>query len=157
MYPPTEPNPYDYGLVDGPNGENKWSDPGRQRIYRNLHREWKQYQTWTTNRNPKRAKLEAQFGYDTKYAAHLVRLLDEAEELLLTGHLTLPLKSAYRDHYLHTLNGCYSYEDVVCLGERSKDYLQDLEKVSSLPKYPNRSALENLLIELHLGWIANAR
>jgi predicted nucleotidyltransferase len=59
----------------------------RERQYRSAIREWQQYQQWTRNRNPVRAELERQFGYDTKHAMHLLRLLRMAVEILTTGEV----------------------------------------------------------------------
>lgn len=48
-------------------------------------------------RGPKdvsRPFLEDQFGYDTKYAMHIIRLLDEGRELMETGQVSLPRPNA---------------------------------------------------------------
>ena len=45
----------------------------------------KQYWDWKKNRNESRSELEEKFGYDTKHAMHLVRLLRMAEEVLQEG------------------------------------------------------------------------
>src|ERR1039458_5020213 len=44
------------------------------RVIRVVH-QVDQYNGWKAQRNPKRAELEAKFGYDTKHAMHLVRLM----------------------------------------------------------------------------------
>jgi predicted nucleotidyltransferase len=41
-------------------------------------------------KNCKRADLEHKYGYDTKYAMHVIRLFGEAKELMETGRITLP-------------------------------------------------------------------
>ena len=61
----------------------------RERRYRSAAREWQQYQEWLRKRNPKRADLERQHGYDTKHAMHLVRLLRMAGEILSTGEVVV--------------------------------------------------------------------
>ena len=48
---------------------------------------WDSYQTWKTHRNPARAELERQHGYDTKHAMHLIRLMRMGLEVLETGDL----------------------------------------------------------------------
>lgn len=42
----------------------------------------KNYWDWKNNRNESRAKLEEEYGFDTKHAFHLIRLLRMAEEIL---------------------------------------------------------------------------
>ena len=48
-------------------------------------RNWEQYETWKLERNPVRSELEAKFGYDTKHAGHLVRLMRMCKEIMTTG------------------------------------------------------------------------
>lgn len=49
--------------------------------------EWKAYQDWAEERNPKRKELEAKAGYDAKHASHLVRLIRMAYEILEYGEV----------------------------------------------------------------------
>lgn len=56
----------------------------RERRYRAARKEWSQYEHWKKHRNESRAALEAQHGYDTKHAMHLVRLSRMAAEILST-------------------------------------------------------------------------
>jgi predicted nucleotidyltransferase len=146
--PPVEPDPYDYTLYSNEHGAQKWRDNDQANIYRELHKRWKEYQTWRKNRNPARAKLEERFGYDTKHAAHLYRLSLEAKELLITGALVLPLQQGTRETYKAILNGVASYDTVVAKAHGIKDELLELEKSSVLPKRPNHKAAEELLIKL---------
>jgi len=44
---------------------------------------------WTRSRNPARAELERRYGYDTKHAMHLIRLLRMAVEVLSTGEVVV--------------------------------------------------------------------
>ena len=59
----------------------------QEKEYANMARSYKQYQAWKRNRNPARAKMEAESGFDRKHASHLARLLRSGEQLLKTGHL----------------------------------------------------------------------
>jgi hypothetical protein len=61
----------------------------RERRHRAALREWQQYQEWTRSRNPARAELERRYGYDTKHAMHLIRLLRMAVEILSTGEVVV--------------------------------------------------------------------
>ena len=91
---------------------------------------------------------------NSKHASHLYRLVLEAEELLTTGHLTLPLGPSVRGKVLAVLRGEVRYEDVVAMGEEAKNRLLALEGASPLPKCPDRKAAEQLLISLQLAWLA---
>jgi len=151
--PPSEPDPTQYGLYSDDKGAQKWENQAQADVYRKLHKRWKDYQAWRKTRNPARAKLEQKHGYDSKHAAHLYRLSLEAQELLTTGNLTLPLKSEYRQVYLDVLNGQVDYDDVVAKAHSLKEELQALEANSPLPKRPNHKAVEALLIKLQWEYL----
>jgi uncharacterized protein len=53
-----------------------------ERKYRAAVKHWDAYQAWKTQRNPQRAELERRFGYDTKHAMHLLRLMHTGLEVL---------------------------------------------------------------------------
>ena len=56
-----------------------------EKKYRAAMKHWDSYQAWKTHRNPARAELERQHGYDTKHAMHLIRLMRMGLEVLETG------------------------------------------------------------------------
>lgn len=58
-----------------------------EKKYRSAMKQWDAYQAWKAHRNPARAALERQHGYDTKHAMHLIRLLRMGLEILETGEL----------------------------------------------------------------------
>lgn len=101
--------------------------------------------------NPKRADTIEKFGYDTKFAYHVCRLVLETEQILVTHELDLQ-----RDkELLKTVRkGEWSLE-------RIEDWFQNMEKSleqlyinSSLQNTPNESAIKTLLIEcleMHYG------
>ena len=61
----------------------------KERQYTGAKREWDQYQNWKKTRNSARAELEEKYGYDTKHAYHLVRLIRMCRETLITGLVTV--------------------------------------------------------------------
>lgn len=151
--PPGKPNPYEFGLADKPSGAQDWTSRNQKNAYENQLKQFQHYETWRENRNPARAELERKYGYDTKHAMHLYRLAYEAEELLLSGHLTLPLRSVVRARLMDVLEGKMSYEAVVKTAKDMKERLQELEESSPLPKRPDRKRVEGLLMRLHLEWL----
>jgi hypothetical protein len=58
-----------------------------EKKYRAAMKHWDAYQTWKAHRNPARALLEHEHGYDTKHAMHLIRLMRMGLEVLETGDL----------------------------------------------------------------------
>ena len=141
--PPTQPDITQFGWEDG-----EWCNGELKHHYKTQQKDWKSYRTWQKNRNPARALLEKQYGYDTKHAMHLYRLIIEATELLNTGHLTLPLEPDTRSFLMSVLEGAIPYDEVVQMGKESKGFLLTLEDDSPLPHAPDRVAAEELLMKL---------
>ena len=161
--PKKKPERKDFGLTDSPlvSGDNldhalniphslfkdEFHDElVREREYRVEKRKWDNYASWRDNRNKKRREMEDTFGYDTKHASHLFRLMTEGKELLLTGNITFPLPNA--DEIRAIKNGFYSYEEML---ERAESFDKEFDvwyNESTLPKAPNRNALTELYFEI---------
>jgi len=107
--------------------------------------EWHQYQSWLKNRNPDRAVLETKYGYDTKHASHLVRLMKQAEEILMKGTLTLKDK-ATAELLMAVRKGAWSYDVVLDFAKEMEKRLDQLylEKTYVVQKEPNMAAIDAL-------------
>jgi predicted nucleotidyltransferase len=126
----------------------------RERAYHNALREWQQYENWKANRNAQRAELEKKFGYDTKHAMHLVRLLRMGAEILETGEVIVERPD--REELLEIRGGAWSYDRIIAYAEEMDARLDELEEKSSLPPTPNRVYLDNVcreLVESFHGWL----
>jgi len=114
--------------------------------YQSAKRSWEQYENWKKERNEKRAVLEANFGYDTKHAMHLVRLLLMAEEILLTGKVLVKRPDAT---FLKEIRqGKMSYDELIEWAEKQESRIVAAHLTSTLPEEPNRQKLEQLCQEL---------
>lgn len=119
----------------------------KEREYSSLKREWDQYQNWKLTRNVARAELEEKYGYDTKHAYHLVRLIRMCNEILETGKVLV--KRPDRDELLAIRNGSWSYDKLMQFVETEELKLNKLYNDSTMiPKSPNRDKLDNLCISL---------
>jgi hypothetical protein len=108
---------------------------------------WKSYNSWVKNRHPKRAELEKKWGYDSKHASHLVRLLNMAKEILTEGKVIVKRPDA--DYLLAIRNeGILSYEELLEWAENTHKKLDDLEKTSPLREQPKRLEISKLLTTL---------
>lgn len=115
----------------------------KERQYNGRRKEWENYRRWLVKRNPQRAELEAQFGYDTKHGMHLVRLMTMAEEILTTGEVNVRRKD--REYLLGIRYGRLPYEDLVQFGIQMDAKLSALYASSTvLPAKPNRVKLDEL-------------
>lgn len=117
----------------------------RERRYNAAMRNWDQYQAWKEERNPKRSELEAKYGYDTKHAMHLVRLMRMAEEILTTGKVNV--KRPDRDELLAIRAGAWSFDKLMEWAHSLDGSLDAAEAVSKLPHSPDRVAIDKLLVE----------
>lgn len=118
----------------------------RELAYMKAMGHWRHYQAWVRGRNPKRKLLEEEYGYDTKAASHLFRLLTECEELLLTGLITFPLKNA--DKILAIKTGSYTYEEIMQMADSHKENFDQLYKESSLPRKANMAGIKQLYFDI---------
>jgi len=109
---------------------------------------WKQYHNWKNSRNEKRAATEAKFGYDTKHAMHLVRLMRMGEEILTTGKVVVKRPDA--EELLSIRAGAWSYEKLVDYAENMDAKLTELYDAgqSPLQHKPDWTALDVLCREL---------
>jgi uncharacterized protein len=118
-----------------------------EREYAGAKREWDQYQNWKKTRNPSRSALEEKYGYDTKHAYHLVRLIRMCREILLTGKVLV--KRPDREELLAIRNGAWSYDQLIEFAEREEKELNELYITSTaLPKTPDKDKIDQFCIKL---------
>jgi predicted nucleotidyltransferase len=105
------------------------------------------YWTWKKNRNEKRSELEEKYGYDTKHAMHLVRLLRTGAEALETG--TIVVRRPDAEELLSIRNGSWSYEKIVEYAEQMDKHVREtLYHTTKLPKKPNIELAANLILQI---------
>ena len=126
-----------------------------ERQYQRSYTHWKQYQQWCKNRNPHRAKLEAKSGYDTKHAAHLVRLMRMGEEILRDGQCNIWRGDIDAQELSSIREGAWSYDKLIEWTEYTQARLDELFKKGScpLPLKPDIDAINALCVRLHRQWL----
>jgi len=117
-----------------------------ERRYRRAMEEWQHYEHWKKTRNPARAVLEAQYGYDTKHGAQLVRLLQACRDILVTGDY--PVRRPNRDELLAIRGGSWSYDRLMGWARDQDAELLELAKTSPLPHSPDRKKIEAVLCDI---------
>jgi len=118
----------------------------RERKWRTARNEWKRYRSWLKNRNPVRAALEAEHGFDTKHGAHLVRLLRMGIEIVTTGRVNVWRGDRDADELTAIRNGAWSYEQLCEWTEQAQERLDDAPH--TLPTKPDHEAIDALNIDL---------
>lgn len=113
----------------------------REKSYKAALNQWNQYLTWKNERNEKRSILEAKYGYDTKHAMHLVRLLRTCSELLTQGKLIVNRLDA--EELVAIRNGAWSYENLETYAEEMDKRMDVLYNSPSCP-LPYSPAIETI-------------
>ena len=98
-----------------------------------------------------RQELVSKYGYDTKFASNLIRLLKEGQELLTTGDLKFPLRC--RDLLKNIRYGKYSMEEVLSLAVVIEQEVEGLYEKTDLPDKSNWKLVEEFVIETHRSYI----
>lgn len=109
--------------------------------------EWTGYWSWRNNRNAKRLELEDKFGYDTKHAAHLIRLLRMGKEILATGVVNVFREDAAE--LLEIRAGKFTYDEIIAMSEKLEAEVKDLYKTTTLPHSCNVERVSKLTVELY--------
>ena len=107
--------------------------------------------TKTPMEGSKRAQNIAEFGFDVKFAYHVVRLLDEVEQILTLGDIDLT-RDAERLKAIR--RGEWTAEQVKAFFVRREMELESGYAASSLPHGPRESEIKALLLaclEAHYG------
>ena len=106
--------------------------------------------------NEKRAASIAEHGYDLKFAYHIVRLLNEVEQILVEGDLDLQRN---REQLKDIRRGEWTIEQVERYFEEKEKILEATYASSTLPHSPDEPAIKRLLmncLEEHYGDLSNA-
>ena len=124
----------------------------KEKAYAAALAHWKQYENWKKTRNPKRAALEAKYGYDTKHAMHLIRLMRMCVEIL-SGRGVIVRRTEDVEQLNEIRDGQWDYETVLDVAEALEDKAERLykENPAGLPKGANHKKLNTLCVELQKG------
>lgn len=147
MYKETEPRPEDFVIkktrLDSQKNVISY-EHFQEEQYKGALKRWNQYLSWKRDRNPERAILEEKYGYDTKYAMHLIRLLRMGVEIIRDG-IVLTYRPD-REELMEIRNGLWCYEKLIAYAESMDAELQQLYETSQLPHAPDTERIDKWLI-----------
>lgn len=103
---------------------------------------------WKCNRNNKRNELEEKYGYDTKHASHLVRLMQGVKDILMIGTYNPTLSGDRLQLIKDVRAGCMSYDEIIKYSESMDKELDELYKTTKLQKKPEVKKINELVIKL---------
>ena len=97
---------------------------------------------------PRRGLVE-KFGFDTKFAGHMLRLGVQGVELMTTGRLTLPMPSPDRDWLLAVRNGGVPIQECLTRAGELEAELKDLLITAPIRPEPDEAAVEAWMLKLY--------
>lgn len=103
-----------------------------------------------------RYEMVKEFGHDVKFAYHVVRLLNEIEQILIEGDLELERN---REQLKSIRRGEWTQEEIIYYFEKKEKELESLYTESKLQHSPNEKEIKALLLEcleIHFGTIDDA-
>jgi predicted nucleotidyltransferase len=100
-------------------------------------------------RDVNRVELVEQFGYDTKYAMHMLRLGHQGVEFLESGRLTLPMRDPVRHHLMDVRQGRSNLADVLAECTQLELRLSGLLNSSPLPLEPDLKTVECFVMDTY--------
>jgi predicted nucleotidyltransferase len=84
-----------------------------ERAYAKAKQVYDSWVSWKKERNPARRELEEKYGYDTKHASHLVRLMRMGYEIITEGKVLVNRVGTDADELLAIKNGSWSFDRVM--------------------------------------------
>jgi predicted nucleotidyltransferase len=96
-----------------------------------------------------RPELVERYGFDTKYAMHMLRLGLQGNELMQTGRMSIPMREEDRAYLLGVRTGKEKLNDVLTrAGELERD-LKDSWETSPLPMEPDSARVERWMLDMY--------
>lgn len=99
----------------------------------------------------KRQELIDQYGFDTKYAGHVVRLAHQGIELMTTGTLSLPMRKAEADEVLAIRTGKFNFQQVLTRAGELERALRDSLDTDLLPDHPDEAGIDRFVVDTYLN------
>lgn len=107
-------------------------------------------------RNQGRQDIRDRYGFDVKFAAHMVRLGLQGVELLTTGTITLPIPEPHRTWLIELRHGGHTKQEALDWAEKLEGQIATLTETSrALPEQPQHAAINDWLASVHRrfwGW-----
>lgn len=100
--------------------------------------------------NVTRPELIEKYGFDTKYAGHIIRLGLQGIEILTTGKILLPMKEEERQLVVDVRTGKFTLSEVSKMIFDLEEKLVKAYNDSKLPDHPNREKVEAFMIKTYL-------
>lgn len=125
----------------------------QKHLYDESKKKRDQYVTWMAERNPVRHATELKFGYDTKHAMHLIRLLRMGYEILTEGDLRVRRPDAAE--LLDIRAGKWTYEEIIKYSDEMVEKINALElQAFKVPNTPDINKINSMVIRITREYLA---
>lgn len=102
-------------------------------------------------KNVTRPELVEKFGFDTKYAGHIIRLGYQGIELMKTGRITMPMPESERKHVVDVRKGMYFFDTVKKHMEELRNSLEVCYIQSPLADKPDTARVQKVMIDIYFN------
>lgn len=97
-----------------------------------------------------RPELVEKYGFDTKYAMHMLRLGVQGAELMLQRWVSLPMKDYWRQYLVDVRTGKYTLAEVLeAYAEVEQDLMLAIER-STLPNKANHAIISTFVAQCYM-------
>lgn len=105
--------------------------------------------------NVKRPELVERYGFDTKYAGHILRLGFQGIDYMRQGAFPIPMPEDQRELILNVRQGAVAENDVLTLAGELEAELKDEIDSTTLPDQPDYDVVNSFLVNAYqLAWEA---
>ena len=105
--------------------------------------------TGESSAHTNRPELVAVHGFDTKFAAHALRLGIQGVGLLTLGRINLPMLDQHRAHLRAVRRGEVALDNVLADIADYEGRITDLKTSANVPDQPDRAWVDDWLIRSH--------
>ncbi|MFE3052325.1 DNA polymerase beta superfamily protein [Nocardia sp. NPDC059239] len=105
-----------------------------------------------SKKHTNRPELVEQYGFDSKFAYHMVRLGLQGVELLTTGRITLPIPEPDRTWLQELRRGEHTKDEALDRAAHLLAELNHLAVHADLPEHPDRAAINRWLTDTYQQW-----
>lgn len=103
----------------------------------------------TVDKRVNRPELVERYGFDVKFAGHMVRLGVQGVELLETGRMTLPMPDPWRTWIRDLRQGRHTQQEAIDAAAELEARLDALTWTADLPEHPDKARANRWLIETY--------
>lgn len=105
-----------------------------------------------SKKHTNRPELVEEYGFDTKFAYHMVRLGLQGIEALTTGHITLPIPEPDRTWLQELRRGEHTLGEALDRAADLLDQVNVLADTADLPAKPDHTEIDRWLAATYLEW-----